>query len=86
MAKKQWNAYEGDHLTLSGERTFTVHYRDRTECQTINRQLKRPHGRRSPYYPRCGWYYGYKYIQAGKMIGPFTSSQKAFKDAIENLK
>lgn len=86
MAKKKNDAFDGDHLTRSGDRTFTIKYRDRFECAAINNALKRPWPRISPHYPRVGWVYGYKYTKDAKMTGPFTSSRKAWLHAMETLK
>lgn len=88
MAKKLYDAYAGLHVSNSGKKGFTVRYRDKDECAALNQRLKRPHGRWSEHYPRAGWVWHETYAtdEAQKHQGPFTSSLKAWRDALVLLK
>lgn len=86
MSIKKNTAYAGEHLSSNGRVSFTIWYRDRYDAAQINKMLIRPHPRISPHYPRTGWFFRRSHTKSWVAYGPFTSSQKAYKRAMETLR
>lgn len=90
---KKNNAYEGEHLTPSGGRSFRIYYIGCDTIYEIHRTLREcgqrvfPRGHR--HRIKAGWYWiSMAAVAAGKAherVGPFTASGNAYRAAIQRL-
>lgn len=74
MSYAQNDAFEGTHYC--GSHSFSVTYCAAADLQSWNQNVPRGHAD----YRKVGWYWF-----SGRLYGPFSSSRKAYKAAMEAL-